>query len=74
MICSYCNVEMYYVGINDGGGDYGSSVCDEWQCPACDYIVETDCIEVEYEPEDSYGDGQDFENFYPTEDDPNLLT
>lgn len=52
MQCPYCNNEMEYVGVNDGGGDYGSAICDEYQCPVCDWIEETDCIEYDDEPSD----------------------
>jgi hypothetical protein len=37
---------MYYVGVTDGGGDYGSAVCDEYECPACGWVDEAGCIEV----------------------------
>lgn len=42
MNCRYCGSRMDYIGIQDGGGDYGDSVCDEYQCMTCDWIEE-DC-------------------------------
>jgi len=47
MICPYCGNEMDYVGVADGGGNDGSAVCDEYQCPACDWVDEANCIEYE---------------------------
>lgn len=49
MKCKYCETPMHYVGINDGGGDYGNSVCDEFECPDCGHIEEKNCIEVSEE-------------------------
>lgn len=36
MICPYCGSdELEYLGIEDGGGDYGDSLTDEWKCYGC---------------------------------------
>lgn len=43
-ICPYCNEPMVYVGVDDGGGPYGDSVCEIWDCQYCDYSEEGDCI------------------------------
>lgn len=47
MKCKYCGSQMDYMGVNDGGGDYGSAVCDEWQCPECDWAAEDGCVEYD---------------------------
>lgn len=46
MNCKYCGADMDYVGVDDGGGDYGSAVCDQWTCPECDWAEESNCIEI----------------------------
>ena len=80
MKCKYCGCEMDYVGIQDGGGDYGSAVCDEFECPECGWVEESGCVEyddsIDTDDPDfqqGYTDGKDFEDFYPPEDDPNHL-
>ena len=46
--CPACgSEEIDYVGIDDGGGDYGDSVCDTWRCCDCDYHWEENCIDPE---------------------------
>lgn len=43
--CEYCGSEdIEYMGADDGGGDYGDAVCDQWHCNACDQDFETDCF------------------------------
>jgi len=80
MQCKYCGNQMEYMGINDGGGDYGSALCDEWECPECGWCEEVNCVDYEYDidSEDEnflqgYADGQEFENPYPPEDDQNHI-
>ena len=51
---------MQYVGVDDGGGDYGDSVCDEWQCDTCDYEEEGDCFGGGWIPEE-------YEDFDPND-------
>lgn len=48
--CKYCGSEnVDYLGVDDGGGDYGDSVCDEYHCLDCDNYFEGHCI-----PEDLF--------------------
>lgn len=48
MMCPYCDgVQMFYVGIQDGGGPFGSSLCDEFECPECGWIDESGCLEMD---------------------------
>lgn len=49
-VCALCGTEMVYLGVNDGGGLYGTSLCDEWECPICDYIEEGHCIDLDDDP------------------------
>ncbi len=43
MNCPYCGLDhLEYIGIDDGGGDYGDSVVDVWHCLDCDIDFE-DC-------------------------------
>lgn len=45
MDCKYCGSDVVdYVGIDDGGGDYGESVCDQYECLECGARFEADCI------------------------------
>jgi len=47
MICPYCDSEeIEYIGISDGGGEYGLSLCHEWRCLNCGAAFEDGCIEV----------------------------
>lgn len=42
--CPYCGSSaIIYVGVEDGGGDYGDSVCDTWFCTACESNFEDGC-------------------------------
>lgn len=50
-VCPYCGEPMIYKWIADGGGDYGDSVCDIWECEDCDHEEEGDCIGDDYEDE-----------------------
>jgi len=44
--CVYCgSEEVEYTGLDDGGGDFGSSVCDQYHCLACDGEFEDGCID-----------------------------
>jgi C4-type Zn-finger protein len=53
--CPLCGEPMEYLGVDDGGGDYGTSICDDWYCENCDYHVEDNCIEYEDDSEDIEG-------------------
>lgn len=45
MECPYCGSDVLdYLGVSDGGGDYGVSVCDEWMCLDCGAVIE-DCLD-----------------------------
>lgn len=60
MFCPYCGGNGEYLGADDGGGDYGDSVCDMYRCGTCDTEFEGNCVEFDgedYEEED----GPDFE-------------
>jgi DNA-directed RNA polymerase subunit RPC12/RpoP len=51
MNCPYCGSDaVQYDGIQDGGGDYGESVCDEYECLECGAMFEMDCWD-----DDGYG-------------------
>lgn len=44
--CPRCgSPEVIYTGIDDGGGDYGAAVCDNYTCNECDYGWEENCVE-----------------------------
>lgn len=50
MICKQCGSDQVeYHGIDDGGGDYGLSTCDQYECLDCGSRFEADCIEA-YDP------------------------
>lgn len=49
--CPHCGLPMEYGGIDDGGGDYGASICDTWYCDACQYGTEMDCVEFDDDDE-----------------------
>lgn len=42
--CPYCGEPMTFTGFDDGGGDYGDSVCEIWECVDCDWSEEHDCF------------------------------
>lgn len=43
--CPYCGSEdVTYTGMDDGGGDYGDQVCDQFRCNHCDQDFEGDCF------------------------------
>jgi len=47
-MCRYCGSwNVQYLGIQDGLGDYGDSVCDVWQCEDCGQEYEVHCVEDE---------------------------
>lgn len=47
MNCHYCGSDdTEYTGVDDGGGDYGSSVCDYYFCNSCELSFEANCIDV----------------------------
>lgn len=43
-VCGSSNVS--YHGMDDGGGIYGESVCDQWRCEVCNASWEGDCISL----------------------------
>lgn len=44
--CPYCDSsDIDYVGVEDGGGDYGDSLCDIWLCHGCGHEFEKNCVE-----------------------------
>lgn len=46
--CPYCgSKEITYLGIDDGLGDYGDSLCDTWHCEHCDNEFESGCIDID---------------------------
>ena len=50
MICPYCGSEdVSYIGMEDGGGDYGNAVTEMWRCGDCGEDFEGDSIEG-YDP------------------------
>lgn len=45
MDCRYCGSdEVDYLGVDDGGGDYGDSVCDQYECLECGAMFEANCM------------------------------
>lgn len=43
--CYYCHSEnVEFLGADDGGGDYGDSVCDIWHCHDCGQEYEVNCV------------------------------
>lgn len=51
MICPYClGDNVKYLGIIDGAGDWGNSICDYYKCEDCGDTYTTHCIDIE-EPE-----------------------
>jgi len=45
--CRLCGHDEYeYLGVDDGGGDYGSSICDQFHCLNCNNYFEDNCIDV----------------------------
>lgn len=59
MACEYCgSTEVDYVGMDDGGGAYGTQVCDTYHCLNCDQYFEGGCIdEGDFEGEELGDDG-----------------
>jgi len=68
LFCHHCGSEdLEYLGVDDGGGDYGTSVCDEYGCLNCGNVLEVNCWECD---DDDYPDKSDPEpnpNFYVDE-------
>lgn len=47
-MCPYClSSNTEYMGIDDGGGEYGTSVCDEYECLECGAGWSSDCMEID---------------------------
>lgn len=44
--CPVHHIPLEFTGTDDGGGDYGTSVCDYYSCPECDYIEELNCFDL----------------------------
>lgn len=45
--CKYCgSIAVEYKGISDGGGAYGDSVCDQWECMECMSLFDEDCLDA----------------------------
>lgn len=48
MQCPYCGSNhVDYIGVDDGGGNYGTSVCDIFHCGDCEMDFEANCIDTE---------------------------
>lgn len=61
-VCEYCGSEdVEYTGVDDGGGDYGTSVCDQFHCNHCEGDFEAGCIDT--------GSDEDYAPMEPTPDD-----
>jgi len=43
--CPYCGGDVYFVGFDDGGGDYGDSVCEIYECDGCGFSWERHCVD-----------------------------
>lgn len=51
--CPVCgSTHLLDHGVDDGGGDYGSSLCQQYECEVCGYWFEDDCIETWEPPDD----------------------
>lgn len=56
MKCPYCGATAgTYIGVTDGGGVYGKSLCDEFWCKECGAIFEVGYIEYDDDDEADYG-------------------
>jgi len=55
-VCPYCGGEIAYIGVDDGCGPYGSSVCDIWECVECQYQWEGTCIDYVQQSESAISD------------------
>lgn len=60
--CPYCGAKMQYRGIDDGG-DYGTSVCDIFECVECQHEIEMNCIDMEFEDDEPEEWGYDFSDY-----------
>lgn len=48
MECPYCGSRLIeYLGVSDGSGEYGTSLCDEYNCQGCGEYWEEGCFETE---------------------------
>jgi hypothetical protein len=56
MYCKYCGSEnVSYIGVDDGGGDYGDSLVSIFYCDDCElYIEEKDVAPNLYDLEEGY--------------------
>lgn len=47
-VCQHCGGTLFWSGsYDDGGGDYGDSVCEVWECDTCENTTERNCISEE---------------------------
>lgn len=45
--CPYCGSQRtVYIGVSDGLGDFGTSLCDMYECEDCGDQFEADCIDT----------------------------
>lgn len=51
-LCPYCDIPMRYIGADDGLGDFGTAVCDVYECWQCEHQETGHCIETEPDFED----------------------
>lgn len=54
MICSQCDSEMIYVGIDDGGCNDSGTMAELWQCDNCGY---TDCSDAYFDDDEQEIEG-----------------
>lgn len=48
--CPACgSSDTWFVGIQDGCGDYGDQLCEEWECGNCGEIFEGMCEDEFYD-------------------------
>jgi hypothetical protein len=60
MNCRYCgSTNIEYLGVMDGSGDYGASLCDIYACLDCDQEFEGHCVDLT-EDEEFEADCVDF--------------
>lgn len=64
--CPFCgSVNTFYAGVDDGGGDYGESVCDTYRCEDCDNDFDGDCFSAGSDD----GSDADLDSYYITAND-----
>lgn len=67
--CKYCGSgDVSFNGIQDGSGDYGDMLCEEWECSECGATFDGTCEDEIWDGAvDNDGEGFGYEP-YPTED------